>query len=283
MLSSLSSGVSGMQQFQTQLAVIGNNISNSTTIGFKSSRTDTGDSFTQTLAAAGGGTGSVQVGSGSTTLGTTTHFDEGTITATGLKTDLAIGSANGFFIVKDTSSNRSYATRAGDFATDSSGNFVTQGGLHVQGYSGSDLTTVGDIKIDGTGRPATSDPAATVLDWNIDSSGKINVKLSDDTSFVRGQVLLQRFDNPQALQKEGNNLYSGINAAGPLGGNASPTPQPPGTNGLGSLQTGKLETSNVDLASEFVGLITAQRGFQASAKLITTSDEILQETVNLKR
>ena len=87
----------------------------------------------------------------------------------------------------------------------------------------------------------------------------------------------------QGLMKEGNNLYSGLGAAGPLGGAASPTPAPPGTNGLGQIESGALELSNVDLANEFTALITTQRGYQANARIITTSDEILQELVNLKR
>jgi flagellar hook protein FlgE len=71
--------------------------------------------------------------------------------------------------------------------------------------------------------------------------------------------------------------------AGPLGGNSSPVSEAPGTNGLGRIQAGALELSNVDLASEFTEMITTQRAFQASARIITTSDEMLQELVNLKR
>jgi flagellar hook protein FlgE len=144
------------------------------------------------------------------------------------------------------------------------------------------LTTRGDIQIDGTGRPATASATATVQSFSIDKDGTVNVKLSDGTTFKRGQVLLQKFSNPQALQKEGGNLYSGITEAGPLGG-TTPQSAAAGTNGLGSIQSGYLELSNVDLAKEFANLITAQRAFQASARMITTSDEVLQEMVNLKR
>ena len=89
-------------------------------------------------------------------------------------------------------------------------------------------------------------------------------------------------DTLGGLTKEGLNLYSGIAAAGPLGG-TSPTAAAPGTNGLGRIESGALELSNVDLANEFANMITTQRGFQASARIITTSDEMLQELVNLKR
>ena len=107
--------------------------------------------------------------------------------------------------------------------------------------------------------------------------------MSDGSDFVRAQILLQNFSDPAALMKEGNNLFSGIGAAGPLGGSATPTAAVPGTNGLGEIQSGALELSNVDLASEFTNLITTQRAYQANARIITTSDEMLQELVNLKR
>jgi flagellar hook protein FlgE len=136
--------------------------------------------------------------------------------------------------------------------------------------------------MDGTGRPATSDPAATVAGYSIDKAGNMVVRLSDNTEFVRGQILLQNFQNPQALLKMGDNLYTGFVGAGPLGG-ATPQSEAPNTNGLGTIQSGALELSNVDLAGEFAGLITTQRGFQANARVITTSDELLQELVNLKR
>ena len=128
----------------------------------------------------------------------------------------------------------------------------------------------------------TADPSVTVTSWSIDDNGKINETLSDGTHIVRGQVLLQTFTQPQALVKEGSNLYSGITAAGPLGG-GTPTSGTPGTQGLGFVKQGALEMSNVDLSAEFANLITSQRGFEANAKMITTSDEVLQAVVNMKR
>jgi flagellar hook protein FlgE len=288
MLRSLNSGVSGIQQFQGRLDVIGNNIANSNTIGYKSARTDFEDAFSQTLqvSSAGSngssGTPGMQIGSGVTTGAVKNLFSQGALTSTGIQTDLAV-SGNGFFVVKNTLNSSEFVTRSGDFRLDENGYVVTNGGLRLQGYSDSALSSIGDLKVDGTGRPSTSDPDATVVDFNVDNQGKLNVRLSDGSEFVRGQVLLQNFRDPQALLKQGDNLYSGIAAAGPLGGATSPTPAPPGTSGLGSIQAGALELSNVDLANEFAGLITSQRGFQASARIITTSDEVLQELVNLKR
>lgn len=282
MLNSLNSGVSGIQQFQERLDVIGNNIANADTLGFKSGRADFADAFSQTLQAPGAGAPGMQVGSGVTTAAVKNLFTQGALSRTGIQTDLSV-SGDGFFMVKDAVSSLEYATRAGDFRLDGNGYLVTNNGLRVQGFSDSGLATRGDLQIDGTGRPAAALPTASVVGFNIDPEGKINVRLSDGTEFVRGQVLLQSFRDPQALLKEGDNLFSGIAAASPLGGAAAPQAEAPGTNGLGRVQSGALELSNVDLANEFANLITTQRGFQACARIVTTSDEVLQELVSLKR
>jgi flagellar hook protein FlgE len=283
MLRSLISAISGLQNFQERMDVIGNNISNVNTTGFKAGRTDFADSFSQTLRSSspgsGGnsGTASMQVGSGVTTSAIRNLYTQGAIARTGLQTDLAVA-GEGYFLVRDTISNQQFVTRAGDFRVDESGYLITSNGHRVQGYNDSALTTLGDIQIDTTGMPATSDPAATLLSFAIDGEGKLNVTLSDNTQFVRGQILLQQFRDPQGLVKEGNNLYSGLASAGPL-----TTPGAPGIAGLGKIEVGALELSNVDLAGEFSSLITAQRAFQANARIVTTSDEMLQELVNLKR
>ena len=288
MLRSLSSAISGLQSFQQRLDVIGNNNATDNTTAFKGARVGLADAFSQTLRSSSAGTGgssgtsAMQIGLGVTVQSINNIYTQGAFTRTNVGTDLALTS-NGFFVVRDPISTIQYVTRAGDFILDETGNLVTAAGMRVQGYNDSGLTTMGDITIDTTGMPATSNPLATLVSFAIDTEGKINVNLSDGTQFVRGQILLQNFSNPQGLMKEGGNLYSGIGAAGPLGGAASPTPAAAGTNGLGRMQAGALELSNVDLATEFTNLITTQRAYQANARIITTSDEMLQELVNLKR
>jgi flagellar hook protein FlgE len=288
MLRSLSTAVSGMQNYQQQIDVIGDNIANVNTLGFHASRADFADSFSQTLQASSAGSAgtsgqsAMQVGSGVATAAIRSVDTQGALARTDLPTDLAIA-GNGYFMVRDTVTNTQYATRAGDFRLDAQGYLVTNTGCRVQGYTDPDLKTLGDVQINATGKPASAKADADLLTFDIDLQGKVNVNLSDGTQFVRGQILLQNFSDPQALMREGNNLYSGIGAAGPLGGAGSPTPAAPGTNGLGQVQKGALELSNVDLATEFSELIAAQRAFQASARMITTSDELMQETVNLKR
>jgi flagellar hook protein FlgE len=273
---SLTSAVSGMQQFQQEMDVIGNNIANVNTIAFKSSRDDLADSFSQTLDQVG------QIGLGVTTSKITEDFAQGAVTQTGVSTDLTV-SGNGFFQVKDPLSSDEYVTRAGNFHVDQSGYLVTDTGQRIQGYNDLGLSTVGDIQIDASVRPNGVSSTATMTGFSIETDGTIQISLSDGSQYTRGQILLQNFSTPDALVKVGNNLYSGIGAAGPLGGAASPTPAAPGANGLGSIQAGSLELSNVDLSNEFANLITTERAFQANARVITTSDEMLQELANLKR
>jgi flagellar hook protein FlgE len=268
--------------------VIGNNIANSNTTAYKSARVDFGDAFSQTLQGSSAANGNVsstpaiQIGNGVTTTAIKNLYTQGPLIPTGITTDLGI-SGDGFFMVRDPVSDVQYATRAGDFRMDSNGFLVTNNGLRVQGFSDSALTVRGDIQIDDGDRPGTIDPLAGYQSFSISSEGQVAIKLDDGSEYIRGQILLQRFTDPQALEKQGMNLYAGIGAAGPLGGGNSPLSDTPGNNGLGRIKSGSLELSNVDLANEFASMITTQRGFQASARIITTSDEMLQELVNLKR
>jgi flagellar hook protein FlgE len=281
MLSSLISGVSGLESFQQEMDVIGNNIANINTTGYKASTVNFADAFSNTLQAPSPGTtnssgsNSEQVGTGVTIASIGNNWNAGAATSTGIPSNLAI-SDNGFFVVKDTISGASYVTRAGDFVKDSNGYLVTNTGERVQGYSDAALSTLGDIKIDTTGAPAGD--TSPMASYSIDGQGKVNVTLADGTSFVRGQVLLQNFQAPQKLINEGNNLYSNMSEAGGLA-----VPTAPDSNGVGKLQGGALELSNVDLSNEMANLITAQRAFEANSKIITTSDEALQTVVNMKR
>jgi flagellar hook protein FlgE len=283
MIGSLQTGVSGLQQFQEDLEVIGNNIANVNTTGYKSANMQFADTFSQTFGNIGAG-GFVQVGTGVSTSSIDSEYTQGTINPTGTPTDLAV-SGNGFFVVKDPSSGMSFVTRDGGFKVDANGNLVNSIGYHVQGYTGTapytSASTIGDLKIDSaTAISALNDtttPAPTLTSYNIDASGQINGTLSDGVSGVIGQVVLQNFSNPQALIKQSNNLLTYNASAG------ASTPGAANTSGLGTIQSGALETSNVDLASQMAALITAQRAFEANAKIITTSDEVLQDLVNLKR
>ncbi|MFM1945415.1 MAG: hypothetical protein RI897_4397 [Verrucomicrobiota bacterium] len=287
MLRSLTSAISGLQNFQQQMDVIGNNIANVNTPGFKAGHVDFADSFSQTLRqsssgdATSSGVSAMQVGLGVKTSAISNDWSTGSMTMTGVPTHLAIQdqSGNDFFVVRDPVSNETFVTRVGNFHLSEAGYLETNSGLRVQGYNDSGLTTVGDIRIDAGDKPSGVDPDAQLKSYSIDNEGKVKVVLSNGEDYDRGQVLLQRFTKPDGLAKEGNNLYSGMAAAGP----AFTTLQAPGSNGLGQLEANMLELSNVDIAEEFATMITAQRAFQATSRVITTSDEMLQELVNLKR
>lgn len=278
MVRSLNSGVSGLQQFQGKMDVIGNNIANVNTVGFKAGRAEFSEAFSQTLrestaGLAGGGNTGIQIGQGVQTAAVSSNYTAGNLYSTGLYSDLAI-SGDGFFVVRDPVTDTLFATRSGDFTTDNQGYLITSNGCRLQGFADSGLTTRGDVQINSP----TPGVAMQGREFTVKSNGQILVSLADNTQAVRGQVLLQQFTNPQALVREGGNLFSGLDNAGPLAATSAPQ-----TNGLGSIQQYQLEASNVDLTNQFADLIATQRSFQASARIITSSDELLQEVVNLKR
>ncbi len=558
MIRSLNTGVLGMQQFQTNLDAIGNNLANINTVAYKSARVDFADTLNQTLRAPTPDSGSVsgktgmQVGNGLIITAIKNSFTQGAIKQSGVRTDLAVA-GEGFFLVKDPTTNELFATRAGDFRLDKNSFLVTNSGQRVQGlskqapaYTDADKKEIGDVQLDvgkymvdrtgvtidstkelltktahgfttgmqlkfsgtipaadpaittstvlycragdtdaanqltlhatasdaaagtnainftgSTGTPpveltgiavnpfdevltktahgmtdgmelkfttapggadtvtsyyvkkvsadtftlhtgtsltagnkanftpttytgfsasdtndeislaaghgfVTGDPiqfnstvpggvttgatyfvgrkndttfslhasladansgssavnissqsgtysidaikgtfkvagqsytshtltgGASISSFNIGADGKANMLLSDGTQYVRGQVLMQVFQNTQALMKEGNNAYSNLATAGALGttGDSASSTQilagaaAPGSAGLGRIESGALELSNVDMAREFATMITTQRAFQANARVISTSDEILQEMMQLKR
>src|ERR1700722_2617335 len=143
MLLSLDSGVSALDQFQQDLNVIGNNIANVDTVGFKAANMQFADALSQTIGDNAAGV--EQIGTGVVTSSITDSFSQGSITSTGVTSNLAID-GNGFFVVKDPTSGDEYVTRDGNFTVDSNGYLVNSSGMRVQGDVGS-TTTMGDIQI----------------------------------------------------------------------------------------------------------------------------------------
>jgi len=120
--------------------------------------------------------------------------------------------------------------------------------------------------------------------FNVGPSGDIIVNLSNGQTFISGRVLIQNFKDPNSLIRQGNNLFSGIDNAGPINGtDLSLIGNTAGEDGLGLIQSSSLEMSNVDLGQEFAEMITTQRSFQAGSRVISVSDQMLEEVVNLKR
>jgi flagellar hook protein FlgE len=279
MLSSLSSGVSGLESFQEQMDVIGNNIANLNTTAFKAGTVNFADTFSNTLQTSGPST-SGQVGTGVEISSISSNWNEGSLSSTGIASNLAI-SGNGFFEVVDssTSTPATYLTQDGSFTVNNAGFLVTAGGDFVQGYTTYDTTTdtgssLGNIKIVS---PTAGNPIAS---YSINSQGVISMVLADGTSAAAGQVLVTNVTDPQMLVNQGDNLYSNQEAAND---GTAPTLAVAGTSGLGNIKSGTLESSNVDLSSEMANLISAQQAFDANSKMITTSNEILQTVVNMKQ
>jgi flagellar hook protein FlgE len=268
MLRSMFSAVSGLRSHQTMMDVTGNNVANVNTAGYKASRTTFQESLTQAVRGGNGGVlnqqggvNPMQIGLGAQVGATDMVFTQGASQATGRATDVAI-QGEGFFTVRVD--GQDFYTRAGAFSFDSAGNLVGPGG---------------EMAIGTDGNPITVDFSA-YSDVSIGADGTISGRSNANQQYeqIDGQQLrLARFANPGGLMKAGNGLFeaSAASGAAELG--------VPGADGFGSLQGGTLEMSNVDLAQEFTNLILSQRGFQANARTITTSDELLQELVNLKR
>ena len=288
LIGTLTSGVSAMRSFTKGLEVIGNNIANVNTNGFKASKATFADSFSNTLqgSAPSSGTSSntsaVQVGTGVSVSAIGARFTQGALTSTGIATDLGVSGA-GFFRLTNTVDGSEYATRAGNFRIDDQGYLVSSQGYRVQGLTGGDATTapgtLGSIQL------STTPPAGTTLkSFSVDKLGNMVEFYSDGSSATTNRILLQNYNDPSALQKQGDNLFTGFDAAGVVGTlPMNATDNAPGEGGLGTLESGTLELSNVDLTEEFANMITTQRSFQASSRLVTVSDSVLEDIVNLKR
>ena len=263
LLGTLTTSVSALDSFTTGLDTIGNNIANINTTAFKGASV----SFADTLSDLG-----TQVS------GVNTSFAQGALSSTGNPTNLGV-SGSGFFIVKDTVSGQMYATRDGQFTVDASGFLVNQEGYRVQGLTGGSgataPSTLGDIK------EATPPSGTQLQSVSIDTSGNFIEAYSDGSTSTTNQVLLQNYSDPAALTSQGNNLYSNLSAAGPLTATLSAA-NAPSQGGLGAVESGTLEQSNVDLTQQFSNMITMQRAFEANARMITISDTILEDVVNMK-
>lgn len=257
-----------MRDFQAKLDTIGNNIANVNTSGFKAGRITFSDIMAQNVQGAtapdpNGATGGLnprQIGLGSKISSIDTLFTDGSTQTTNVPTDLAI-SGTGFFMLQDPSGQRTY-TRNGHFSLDATGKLVGDNGYYV---------------CDANGAPLAGAVPAGAKSFSIDGNGVLNYIDSTGATGTAGQIGLASFSNPGGLTRTGSTAFLESSNSG------TPTLGNPNSGGLGGVTVGALEMSNVDLSNEFTEMIVAQRAFQANTRIITTSDEILQELVNLKR
>ena len=285
MMRSMFAAVSGLRNHQTMMDVLSSNIANVNTFGYKAQRATFKDSLYQNLSGASapvppslGGTNPRQVGLGMSLNSIDSLMTQGNQQSTGVVTDMMI-QGDGFFRVSapgatfggtggnDMTAGGEQYTRAGNFSFDSQGYLVTSKGQYVLGV----VTATGNV-----GRIQV-DPATTAA-VNVDQAGGVSAIDTAGVATQIGTVSLAMFANSSGLERIGDNLYRASNNSGaPVNG------QPGGAAGHGVVVPGALEMSNVDLALEFTNMIIAQRGFQANSRAITTSDDMLQELVNLKR
>ncbi|MDB5038419.1 MAG: flgG [Bacteriovoracaceae bacterium] len=261
MIKSLYTAATGMDAQQTRIAVISNNIANLNTTGFKSSRAEFQDLIYETRSAPGGETatginapGGLQIGSGVRVVSTPNQVSQGTLQQTGNPLDLAI-EGRGFLSVQLPNGETAY-TRAGALSVDATGKVVTQNGFPIV----PNITTNKDgvnrtIGVDGT-ISATVPPASVPT--------------------VEGQIGLFTFPNEAGLSSIGRNLYQESIASG------TATQGVAGTAGVGTIQQGFIEGSNVNIANELVTMILAQRAYELNSKVIQTSDQMLQSTSQIR-
>jgi flagellar basal-body rod protein FlgG len=252
-----------MRGQQTRIDVVSNNLANVNTTGFKGDRAEFTDLIYQQLRTPGGtsATGNqwptpLEVGLGVKVAATAKDFKQGNLVFTDQPLDMAI-QGDGFFQV-DLGGGRVGYTRDGSFKKDVNGDVVNSHGQYML--------------------PSLNIPAdATSI--GINSDGTVSVIINGDSANEQqlGNIELVRFSNPQGLQAIGNNLFVETPASGPaLAGT-------PGQDGLGGIQQGAYEASNVSVVDELVQLIVSQRAFEANSKSVQTSDDMLQVAVNLKR
>lgn len=263
MLRALYTSATGMKAQETLMDVTANNIANVNTTGFKRSQVNFADLLYTTSRAAGTeiATGQVsptglQVGSGVRVVGTTKSFTPGTAENTGNNLDVAIN-GDGFLKVRLPNGDFRY-TRDGSLKLDANGNLTTADGYLLE--------------------PAiTISPDLLQSKLTIGNDGTISGLNSQGATVTAGKLQLAKFLNPAGLSSEGGNLYALTPASGPEQiGDA-------GVNGAGTLMGGFLEKSNVEVVTELISLITAQRAYEVNSRAIRAGDEMLSTTNDIVR
>ena len=260
MIRSLWIAKTGMEGQQTKLDAIANNLANTGTNGYKRGGVVFEDLMYQNLRQAGSATSDqstlptgLQVGLGVRAAGTTRNFGQGALQQTANNLDMAI-KGQGFFQIQLPDGSTGY-TRDGAFQVDANGQLVTSAGYPVQ---------------PGITIPANAQNVSVAGDGTVTASVPGQVAPQG-----LGQLQLVSFVNPAGLDPRGGNLYGETAASG------TPNAGAPGANGLGSLQQGFVEGSNVNVIEELVSMIATQRAYELNSKAVQTSDQMLQRLAQL--
>ena len=256
MMKALYTSATGMKAHQFLLDVISNNLANVNTTGYKRVQANFQDLLYDKLVVAGSESSQgietptgLQVGSGVRVVATNKVFTQGVPENTGRTMDMAI-QGKGFFQITHPDGTVVYS-RDGTFHLNSSGEMVNSEGLKLEP----------SISITGE-----------VIGINIGSDGSVSTQNADGSSQSVGTITLATFPNPPGLESMGRNLYRETTASG------APTTGTPGQTGIGEIMQGFRESSNVEVVTELVNLITAQRAYETSSRAIKASDDMLQTT-----
>ncbi len=261
MLRSLYTAATGMEAQQLKMDVIANNLANTSTTGFKRVRAEFQDLMSETIQQAtpagpqgGGQPVPLQVGLGVKTGSTTRDISVGDPLNTQNPLDLSI-EGNGYFRVQLPSGDIAF-TRAGNLRIDENGRLVTQHGETIE--------------------PAITVPPET-MSLTIKTDGTVLAQLPNKTDPTElGQIQLTTFTNPAALSAIGHNLLQ------PTGASGQEVQAKPGEQGIGSIQQGVLEGSNVKAVEEMIDMISTQRSYEMNSKVIQTADQMLQRLTQLR-
>ena len=256
MINSLWISKTGMEAQQTQLDVISHNLANVSTTGYKRAQAVFEDLMYQNLRQVGSNTSDqsqlptgLHLGLGVRTVATSRSFAQGTIQQTSNNLDVAI-QGNGFFQITMPDGSTNY-TRDGSFQVDNQGRLVTAGGLAVA---------------NGVTVPANAKNIAIATD------GTVTATIPGTPAPQQiGNIILASFINPSGLEPLGQNLFAESPASG------QPNTGTPGSNGIGTVTQGFLETSNVNVVQELITMIQTQRAYEMNSKAIQPPDQMLQK------
>ncbi len=261
MLRAFSTAATGMTAQQMMVDVTANNLANINTTGFKRSQIDFQDLLYLKMKDPGAEVASgiispsgLEIGSGVRAASTVKVFTNGELVNTGRPLDIAI-TGDGFLQVTMPNGETRY-TRDGSLQLNADGELVTASGYAIE--------------------PAISISTDTV-NIDIGKDGSVNVTTSSGTQSVAGTIQLARFTNPSGLSSEGDNLLAETVASG------TATTGTAGSSGLGSIQSGFLEKSNVQMVTELINLITAQRAYEVCSRAIKAGDDMLQKSIDIAR
>ncbi len=300
----MNAAIAGLKSHQTKMDVLSNNIANVNTWGFKSRTTNFQDAlYSNSISGSAGATengklggiNTSQIGYGNTVSSISTNFSTGSRQYTGNPLDCMID-GTAFFIVGPFRGQNGNATavevgkigesglflsRVGIFQPDSNGYLVDNTGNYVYGFAADDT---GNIDTKNGLRPiripedktAAAGTRLSIQTWTIGTDGTVVGVDDKNVPHTIAKIAVASVENPSGLEQNNGYLYK-------IGANAGTVKGMETTSATGTIQSNFLEMSNVDLASDIATMITTQRGYQANTKIITVTDEMLEQLVNMKR